>query len=68
MFYVCSSPLGSSGDAFRTNPYYDGGIVSALVGEIKPYSGFLKEGRLDLVYYRNPELNVGDPFPLWILQ
>jgi hypothetical protein len=38
-----------------------------LFGEIKPYSGSLKDGRLDLVYYRDPGLTVGDQFPLWKL-
>jgi hypothetical protein len=36
-------------------------------GEIKPYSDSLKDGRPDLVYYRDPGLNVGDQFPLWTL-
>jgi hypothetical protein len=36
-------------------------------GEIKPYSGSLKDGRLDLVYYRDPGLKAGDQFPLWTL-
>jgi hypothetical protein len=36
-------------------------------GEIKPYSGSLKENRLDLVYHQNPNLNVGDSFHLWTL-
>jgi hypothetical protein len=39
----------------------------SFFGEIKPYSGSLKDSRLDLVYYRNPGLNVGDQFPLWTL-
>jgi hypothetical protein len=36
-------------------------------GEIKPYIGSLKDGRLDFVYYRDPGLGEGDPFPLWTL-
>jgi hypothetical protein len=27
-----------------------------VIGEIKPHSGSLKDGRLDLVYYQNPGL------------
>jgi hypothetical protein len=26
-----------------------------------------KDGRLDLIYYQNPGLNIGDPFQLWTL-
>jgi hypothetical protein len=46
---------------------YRGSFNTLAFGEIKPYSGSLKEGRLDLVYYRNPNLNAGDSFPLWTL-
>jgi len=47
---------------------YRGSFNTLAFGEIKPYTGALKDGRLDLVYYRDPELNEGDPFPLWTLQ
>ena len=46
---------------------YRGSFNTLAFGEIKPYSGSLKDGRLDLVYYLDPELNIGDPFPLWTL-
>jgi hypothetical protein len=46
---------------------YRGSFNTLLFGEIKPYTGFLKNGRLDLVYYRDPGLSVGDRFPLWTL-
>jgi hypothetical protein len=46
---------------------YRGSFNTLAFGEIKPYSGSLKDGRLDLLYYLDPELNVGDPFPLWTL-
>jgi hypothetical protein len=46
---------------------YRGSFNTLAFGEIKPYSGSLKDGRLDLVYYLDPELNVGDRFPLWTL-
>jgi hypothetical protein len=47
---------------------YRGSFNTLAFGEIKPYSGSLKDGRLDLIYYRDPGLEVGDPFPLWILR
>ena len=46
---------------------YRGTFNTLAFGDIKPYSGSLKDGRLDLIYYRDPGLEVGDPFPLWIL-
>jgi hypothetical protein len=46
---------------------YRGSFNTLAFGEIKPYLGSLKDGRLDLVYYQNPGLNVGDQFPLWTL-
>jgi hypothetical protein len=46
---------------------YRGSFNTLTFGEIKPYSFSLKDGRLDLVYYRDPELNFGDPFSLWTL-
>lgn len=46
---------------------YRGSFNTLVFGEIKPYSGSLKDGRLDLVYYRDPKLTVGDQFPLWKL-
>ncbi len=33
---------------------YRGSFNTLAFGEIKPYSGSLKDGRLDLVYYRDP--------------
>jgi hypothetical protein len=47
---------------------YRGSFNTLVFGEIKPYIGSLKDGRLDLVYYRDPGLTVGDPFRLWTLQ
>ena len=46
---------------------YRGSFNTLAFGEIKPYIGSLKDGRLDLVYYQNPGLNAGDQFPLWTL-
>ena len=42
----------------------ESGFNTLAFGEFKPYSGSLKDGRLDLVYYRDPGLTVGDQFPL----
>src|SRR5215469_15144459 len=46
---------------------YRGSFNTLAFGEIKPYSGSLKDGRLNLVYYRDPGLKAGDQFPLWTL-
>jgi hypothetical protein len=46
---------------------YRGSFNTLVFGEIKPYRGSLKDGRLDLVDYRDPGLTVGDQFPLWTL-
>jgi hypothetical protein len=46
---------------------YTGSFNTLAFGEIKPHSGSLRNGRLDLVYYQDPGLNIGDPFPLWTL-
>ncbi|MBV8329627.1 MAG: hypothetical protein JOZ61_04075 [Verrucomicrobia bacterium] len=46
---------------------YRGSFNTLAFGEIKPHSGSLKDGRLDLIYYQNPGLNIGDPFQLWTL-
>ena len=48
-------------------PKYRGSFNTIVFGEIKPHSGSPKDGRLNLVYYQNPGLNIGDPFPLWTL-
>jgi hypothetical protein len=49
------------------NRKYRGSVNILIFGEIKPYSGFLKENRLDLVYHQNPNLNLEGSFPLWTL-
>ena len=51
----------------QINTRYRGSFNTLAFGEIKPYSGYLKDGRLDLVYYRDPCLKAGDEFPLWTL-
>jgi hypothetical protein len=49
------------------SPKYRGSFNTLAFGEIKPHSGSLKDGGLDLVYYQDPGHNVEDPFPLWTL-
>jgi hypothetical protein len=51
----------------QISPRYRGSFNTLAFGEIKLHSGSLKDGRLDLVYYQDPGLNIGDPFPLWTL-
>jgi hypothetical protein len=47
-------------------PKYRGSFNTLIFG-IKPYAGYLSDGRLDLIYFQNPGLNIGDQFPLWTL-
>jgi hypothetical protein len=64
--------IEKKGDQYRVivqiSTKYRGSFNTLAFGEIKPYSGSLKDGRLDLIYYRDPGLNVGDPFPVFILR
>jgi hypothetical protein len=43
---------------------YRGSFNTFAFGETKPHSGSFKDGRLDLVYHRDPGLGIGDPFEL----
>jgi hypothetical protein len=49
------------------SPKYRGSFNTLVFGEIKPHSGSLKDCKLNLVYYQDPGLSIGDPFPLWTL-
>ena len=49
-------------------PKYRGSFKTLIFGEIKPHTGSLRDGRLDLVYHQNPGLHIGDWFPLWTLR
>jgi hypothetical protein len=51
----------------QISPKYRGSFNTLAFGEIKPHSGSLKGGRLDLVYYKNPGISIGDPFRVWTL-
>jgi hypothetical protein len=51
----------------QISPKYRGSFNTLAFGEIKPPSGSLKDGRLDLVYHQNLGFTIGDAFPLWTL-
>jgi hypothetical protein len=44
---------------------YRGSFNTLTFGETKPSIGSYHNGRLDLVYYIDPCLKMGSPFPLW---
>ena len=44
---------------------YTGAFSTLDFGDHKPVSGSCHEGRLDLLYHRNPGVRAGEPFPLW---
>ena len=48
----------------RASVFRSSDLNDDLIGEIKPHSGSLKDGRLDSVYYQNPGLDTGDLFPM----
>ena len=50
----------------QINPKYRGPFNTLAFEDIKPHRGSLRDRRLDLVYYQNPGLSIGDPFSLWI--
>jgi hypothetical protein len=43
------------------------GTFDMLAFENKPDLGCYREGCLDLVYYRDPDLRAGESFPLWTI-
>jgi hypothetical protein len=48
---------------------YRGSFGTLMFGENKPLIGSCQEGRLDLIYYRDPGLKEeGQTFPLWTIQ
>jgi hypothetical protein len=47
---------------------YRGSFNTLKFGENKPLMGFCHNGRLDLIYYRDPGLKEGQTFPLWTIQ
>jgi hypothetical protein len=46
---------------------YRGSFNTLKFGETKPLIGFCHNGRLDLIYYRDPGLSEGESFPLWTI-
>jgi hypothetical protein len=44
---------------------YRGSFNTLKFGENKPLIGSCQNGRLDLIYYRDPNLKAGQSFPLW---
>jgi hypothetical protein len=44
------------------------GSFNTLIRRNKPLIGFCHDGRLDLIYHRDPGLKEGQPFPLWTIQ
>src|SRR5208283_748025 len=51
----------------RKNPYR-GSFNTLMFGEYKPLIGSCHDGRLDLIYHRDPGLKEGHLFPLWTIQ
>jgi hypothetical protein len=47
---------------------YKGSFNTLKFGDNKPLIGACHEGRLDLIYYRDPGLKEGQAFPLWTIQ
>jgi hypothetical protein len=47
---------------------YRGSFNTLRFGENKPLMGSCHDGRLDLIYYRDPGLKEGQAFPLWTVQ
>ena len=47
---------------------YRGSFNTLMFGENKPLIGSCHDGRLDLIYHRDPGLKEGQPFPLWTVQ
>ena len=44
---------------------YRGSFDTLVFGENKPFVGSCHDGRLDLIYLRDPGLHAGQEFPLW---
>jgi hypothetical protein len=52
----------------RIETKYRGSFNTFVFGENKPFTGSYHDGRLDLVYYRDPCLDAGQVFPVWTIQ
>jgi len=49
-------------------PRYQGSFHTLKFAEKNPFAGFTHNDHLDLVYYEDPHLKAGQPFPFWTLQ
>ena len=47
---------------------YRGSFNTLKFGEKKPFTGFCRDGQLDLVYFQDPGLEAGESFPLWTIK
>ena len=47
---------------------YRGSFDTLKFGENTPFMGSCHNGQLDLIYYRDPGVKEGQPFPLWTIQ
>jgi hypothetical protein len=47
---------------------YRGSFNTLVFGKTKLFIGSRHDGRLDLVYHQNPDLNAGQPIALWTIQ
>jgi hypothetical protein len=52
----------------RIKTKYRGSFNTLAFGEIKPFTGSYHDGRLDLVYHRDPCLEVDQAFPVWTIR
>jgi hypothetical protein len=51
----------------RIGTKYRGSFNTLVFGENKPFIGSYRNGRLDLVYHRDPCLMVHQVFPVWTI-
>jgi hypothetical protein len=52
----------------RIETKYRGSFNTLVFGENKPFTGSYRDCRLDLVYYRDPCLEVDQAFPVWTIR
>jgi hypothetical protein len=47
-------------------PNFRGSFNSLRFGDRIPFSGSYRDGKLELSYYQDPSLEIGQQFPLWL--
>ena len=52
----------------RIESKYRGSFNTLVFGDNKPLTGSYRDGRLDLIYYRDPCLAAGEAFPVWTIR